>query len=181
MDLEYRIFRLAKTGCGEFEERILIGRTESSAEYQVNQEPLQLLAPPSLRLPLQKPPVQHLGCSKFPVGECHLRQNFDLMSSHWDGSSWSVPVVVSDDTYLDGNPQVAWDSFGNGLAVWERMNDPALPITATFDTTSTQKILPQSTPAPPRSALSSLPTSTATLSIPTTSARMTGACILTQP
>jgi hypothetical protein len=69
-----------------------------------------------------------------------LGQNFDLAYSHWDGNTWNTPARVTDDTYLDGAPQVAWDSNGNGLAVWERLNDPALPITATLDTTTTQKV-----------------------------------------
>ncbi|MEM4724231.1 MAG: hypothetical protein QXP01_04400 [Candidatus Hadarchaeum sp.] len=69
-----------------------------------------------------------------------LGQNFDLVYAYWDGSAWSTPTHVTDDTYPDGAPQVAWDSTGKGLAVWERLNDPALPITATLDTTTTQKI-----------------------------------------
>ncbi len=69
-----------------------------------------------------------------------LGQNFDLAYSYWDGNTWSTPGRVTDDTYLDGDSQVAWDSSGHGLAVWERLNDPALPITATLDTTTTKKI-----------------------------------------
>ncbi|MEM4217166.1 MAG: CARDB domain-containing protein [Candidatus Methanomethylicaceae archaeon] len=69
-----------------------------------------------------------------------LGQNFDLAYSSWNGNTWSTPARVTDDIYLDGAPKVAWDSTGKGLAIWERLNDPALPITATLDTTTTQKI-----------------------------------------
>ncbi len=69
-----------------------------------------------------------------PVG-----QNFDLAYSHWDGSTWSTPGRLTDDTYLDGAPQVAWGGSGQGLAVWERLDDPALPVTATLDMTTANK------------------------------------------
>jgi hypothetical protein len=70
-----------------------------------------------------------------PIGQSH-----EITYSRWNGTAWSPPGRVTDDTYLDGAPQVVWDANGQGLAVWERLNDPALPITATLDTTTTQKI-----------------------------------------
>ncbi len=69
-----------------------------------------------------------------------LGQNFDLACSSWDGSTWSPPDRLTDDTYLDGAPQVAWDGSGQGVAIWERLNDPALPVTATLDITTMNKV-----------------------------------------
>lgn len=69
-----------------------------------------------------------------PVG-----QSQEIEYSRWNGSSWSVPTGVTNDNLLDGAPQVAWMSDGKAVAVWQRLND-TLPITATWDVTSAQKI-----------------------------------------
>ena len=70
-----------------------------------------------------------------PVG-----QGYDLQFSRWNGSSWSAPALATNDTYPDANPHVTWLSDGRGLAVWERLADPALPVTATLDITQTRKL-----------------------------------------
>ncbi|MCX7670673.1 MAG: hypothetical protein N2439_11450, partial [Anaerolineae bacterium] len=69
-----------------------------------------------------------------PVGQAH-----EIAFSRWDGSAWRVPAAVTDDDKLDSAPQVAWAAGGEGVAVWQRLND-TLPITATFDVTTAQKI-----------------------------------------
>ncbi len=69
-----------------------------------------------------------------PVGQAQ-----EIEFSRWDGSAWSVPAGVTDDDRLDGAPQVTWAAGGEGVAVWQRLNE-TLPITATFDVTTAQKI-----------------------------------------
>jgi PKD repeat protein len=69
-----------------------------------------------------------------PVGQSH-----EIYFSRWNGSSWSTPAGVTDDNFLDGAPKVAWADDGNGVAVWERLND-TLPVTATWDVTTAKKI-----------------------------------------
>ncbi len=68
-----------------------------------------------------------------------LGQGYDLKYSHWDGSVWSAPANITDDTYPDAAGQVAWLANNNALVVWERLDDPSLPITATLDLTQTRK------------------------------------------
>ena len=63
----------------------------------------------------------------------------EIMASYWNGLSWSTPVSVTQDTQSDYNPQVAFDGNGHAVAVWQRINDPALPISATLDVTFTKK------------------------------------------
>jgi hypothetical protein len=70
-----------------------------------------------------------------PIG-----QGYDLLFSRWDGLTWTEPASVTNDTYPDGKPTVASLPNGNVLAVWERLNDPALPVSATLDITTSQKI-----------------------------------------
>ena len=67
-----------------------------------------------------------------------LGQNTDIAYALWDGASWSAAGQVSDDSYLDNAPQVA-QVGARAVAVWERINDPALPPTATLDVTTTRK------------------------------------------
>ena len=69
-----------------------------------------------------------------PVGQAQ-----EIESSRWNGSSWSVPAGVTNDNLLDGAPQVAWTGDGQAVAVWQRLND-TLPITATWDVTTANKI-----------------------------------------
>jgi formylglycine-generating enzyme required for sulfatase activity len=70
-----------------------------------------------------------------PVG-----QGYDLHYSRWDGVAWSAPTFVMNDTYPDAKPQVVWLPDGNALAVWERLDDPALPVSATLNLTQTRKM-----------------------------------------
>ena len=69
-----------------------------------------------------------------PVG-----QSQEIAFSRWNGSTWSTPSQVTNDNQLDGDPQVAWANAGSAVAVWERLND-ILPISATWDVTTAQKI-----------------------------------------
>ena len=69
-----------------------------------------------------------------------LGQGYDLQFSRWDGNTWSAPGLATNDTYPDANPHVTWLPDGRGLAVWERLDDPALPVTATLDITQTRKL-----------------------------------------
>lgn len=69
-----------------------------------------------------------------PVGQAQ-----EIAFSRWDGAAWSVPAGVTDDDKLDGASQVAWAAGGEGVAVWQRLNE-TLPITATFDVTTAKKI-----------------------------------------
>ena len=69
-----------------------------------------------------------------------MGQGYDLTYSRWDGSAWSTPANVTDDTYPDASPQVVWLADGNALTVWERLDDPALPVDATLDVTQTRKM-----------------------------------------
>jgi len=63
----------------------------------------------------------------------------EIMASRWDGTSWSTPVRVTQDTQSDYAPQIAFDGNGHAVAVWQRINDPALPVSATLDVTLTKK------------------------------------------
>ncbi len=71
-----------------------------------------------------------------PIGQSH-----EIAFSRWDGSTWSAPVLATDDSYLDSAPQVAWASgmISDALAIWERLPAP-LPVTATWDVTTAQQI-----------------------------------------
>ena len=69
-----------------------------------------------------------------PVGQSH-----ELNFSRWNGTAWSAPSAVTNDTVVDGNPQVAWDAAGNAVAVWSRMSE-ALPTTATWDEQTAKKL-----------------------------------------
>ncbi len=69
-----------------------------------------------------------------PVGQSH-----EIYFSRWDGDAWTVPEGVTDDTFLDGAPQVAYARDGGAVAVWERVN-ATLPVSATLDVTTTQKL-----------------------------------------
>lgn len=69
-----------------------------------------------------------------PVG-----QSLEIYHSRWDGSQWSTPAGITNDNRLDSAPQVAWTTGGDAVAVWQRL-DATLPITATWDVTTAQKI-----------------------------------------
>jgi len=67
-------------------------------------------------------------------------QSKEILSSWWDGTTWSIPVSVTTDTMSEFNPQVVMLNDTQAMAVWERINDPAVPMTATLDMTLTNKI-----------------------------------------
>jgi len=69
-----------------------------------------------------------------------LGQGYDLQYSRWNGAAWSAPTLVISDTYPDAKPQVVWRANGDALAVWERLDDPALPVSATLNLTQTRKM-----------------------------------------
>ena len=69
-----------------------------------------------------------------------IGQSTEIAYSYWDGTTWRAPGRITDDTYPDVAPTLAWDGAGHGLALWQRLDDPNLPITATLDVTTTSKI-----------------------------------------
>lgn len=69
-----------------------------------------------------------------PVG-----QGQELAFSLWNGATWSAPARVTDDTLIDGAPQVAWANDGQAVAIWQRF-DVTLPLTATWNVTTAQQI-----------------------------------------
>lgn len=52
-------------------------------------------------------------------------QSTDVAWSLFDGSSWSVPVVVADDTRVELAPDAAVDANGKVVAAWTRIRDAA--------------------------------------------------------
>jgi len=62
-----------------------------------------------------------------PVG-----QSQEIQFSRWNGSTWSTPAPLTNDPYLDGAPQIAWDNAGNAVAVWQRLNS-IVPPSATWN------------------------------------------------
>ena len=62
-------------------------------------------------------------------------QSKEIQFSRWNGSTWSVPALVTNDLYLNSAPQVAWTNSGTAVAVWQRINN-ILPISSTWDTTT---------------------------------------------
>ena len=68
-----------------------------------------------------------------------VMQGEEIVYSLWDGTAWSAPAQITDDTYFDNNPQVGFDGSGHALVVWERFNDPALTVDTTLDVTLTKK------------------------------------------
>lgn len=61
-------------------------------------------------------------------------QQLEIMASHFDGSNWSVPVSLTDNTLLDAYPSVADDQNGKAVVVWtqtkntiEDIDNTALP------------------------------------------------------
>lgn len=66
-------------------------------------------------------------------------QGEEILFSRWDGGLWSVPAAITDDRNEDFAPQVAFDSAGGAIAVWER-SKLILPISPTLDITFTQSI-----------------------------------------
>ncbi|MCP4536716.1 MAG: hypothetical protein GY832_06175 [Chloroflexi bacterium] len=67
-------------------------------------------------------------------------QSKEILSTWWNGISWATPISITDNTMSEFNPQIALAGSDQALAVWERINDPALPMTATFDLTITRKV-----------------------------------------
>ncbi len=56
-------------------------------------------------------------------------QQLEIFAAHYDGSNWSAPLPLTDDTLLDDTPSVTYDNNGNAVAVWSRvkttLTDPA--------------------------------------------------------
>ncbi len=56
-------------------------------------------------------------------------QQLEIAASRWDGSTWSTPVTLTNDALLDVYPSVAYDSAGQAVALWTRLenllSDPA--------------------------------------------------------
>jgi hypothetical protein len=67
-------------------------------------------------------------------------QSKEIVASWWNGASWASPASVTDNTMSEFDPQVAFAGSDQVMAVWERINDPSLPMTATLDVTTTRKV-----------------------------------------
>ena len=50
-----------------------------------------------------------------------ILQNTEIFTTTYDGVSFSMPTAIMDDTRAEFNPQLAVDSSGNIVAVWERV------------------------------------------------------------
>ncbi len=59
----------------------------------------------------------------------------EINFSRYDGSGWSAPTGITDDSLPDDAPQVTWTAGGNAVAVWTRQTQPT-PITPTVDITT---------------------------------------------
>ncbi len=63
----------------------------------------------------------------------------EIYSLSWNGSAWSGPVRLTDDTQPDFNPVVVYDGSGTGVALWERSTLP-YGITPTLNITFAQSM-----------------------------------------
>ena len=63
----------------------------------------------------------------------------EIRAFYWNGSAWSGPTSLTDDTQPDFNPVVAYDGSGTGVALWERSALPA-GITPTLNITFAQSL-----------------------------------------
>ncbi|MBN1483351.1 MAG: carboxypeptidase regulatory-like domain-containing protein [Chloroflexia bacterium] len=63
----------------------------------------------------------------------------EIRYSIYDGLSWSAPLTLTDDSYQDFAPQVAYDDLGGAVAVWERMS-VLQNVSATLDLTYTREL-----------------------------------------
>ena len=50
-------------------------------------------------------------------------QSMEIYYTYYDGSTYSTPMAIQDDTRSEFNPTVAYDGNGNVVAVWERIKD----------------------------------------------------------
>lgn len=67
-------------------------------------------------------------------------QGLEIVSSYYNGASWGPMTRVTTDNYPDSGARVTRTNDGKFIAVWERLNDPALPPDAPFDATSWSKM-----------------------------------------
>ncbi len=63
----------------------------------------------------------------------------EIQFSLWDGVSWSTPAWLTQDYYLDGEPQAAWTADGKLVVVWNRLPE-VLSDTTTWDETTAKKM-----------------------------------------
>ena len=61
-------------------------------------------------------------------------QSHEIAYSLWDGSAWSTPAPVTNDTLSDGAPAVAWANDGKAVALWQRLTEMQT-ITTTWSIT----------------------------------------------
>jgi CSLREA domain-containing protein len=66
-----------------------------------------------------------------------LGHGTEIYTLVWNGSAWSSPVAVTDDSQADFAPAVTFDGDGHGVLIWERSTLPAT-ISPTLDLTFTQ-------------------------------------------
>lgn len=65
----------------------------------------------------------------------------EIRWTHFDGTSWSTPTALATDARGQFSPKVAFDGAGNGVAVWERIKDPALTATNLDSATAQMEIV----------------------------------------
>lgn len=51
-------------------------------------------------------------------------QHLEVFASTYDGSSWSAPFQLTDDSLLDDSPTIAYDTAGRAVAMWSRLKNP---------------------------------------------------------
>ncbi len=49
-----------------------------------------------------------------------ITQSLEIYYSYWNGSTWSYPIYVTDDEFINVDPVVTFDANGNAVAVWSR-------------------------------------------------------------
>jgi hypothetical protein len=57
-------------------------------------------------------------------GSSNDLQFTDIKWMRWDGTNWSAPLAIQTNTQAEFAPQVAYDGYGDAIAVWERVADP---------------------------------------------------------
>ena len=60
-------------------------------------------------------------------------QGAEISARLWDGSAWSAPARLTNDTNLDANAAAAYDQTGQTVVLWERNTLVGLPETADID------------------------------------------------
>ena len=59
-------------------------------------------------------------------------QSKELMASTWNGVTWSEPVQVTDNIFVDFAPQLAFLDDTHVMAIWQQIKDSTIPDDATL-------------------------------------------------